>query len=66
MAELTWVLSDEALTDLTSIALWYEEQRLYLSDEFLKEFYMVSLETIAQTMKLLENSAEAAASGDIR
>lgn len=46
MAELPYIISDEALNDLTEIAIWYEKQRPFLSDEFLFEFYNVSLEKI--------------------
>ncbi len=43
MTELSYLISDEALADLTDIAIWYETQQLFFSDQFLKEFYTVSL-----------------------
>lgn len=46
MTEISYIISEEALTDLTDIAIWYEEEQLFLSDEFLKEFYTVSLKKI--------------------
>lgn len=46
MTELSYFISDEALADLTDIAIWYETQQLFFGDQFLKELYTVSLETI--------------------
>lgn len=51
MTTLPYLISDEALVDLTGIAIWYETQQLFLSDQFLQEFYTVSLETIRSSSK---------------
>lgn len=51
MTDLPCVISDEALADLTDIAIWYETQQLFLGDQFQKEFYTVTLETICSSSK---------------
>jgi plasmid stabilization system protein ParE len=51
MTELPYLISDEALGDVTGIAIWYETKRLFLSDQFLKEFYTVSLPAISSSFK---------------
>ena len=45
MTELPYIVLDEALADLTDIAIWYETQQLFWVTD-MKQFYTVSLETI--------------------
>lgn len=51
MTELPYLISDEALADVTGIAIWYETKRLFLSNQFLQEFYTVSLKAICSSSR---------------
>ena len=51
MTDVPYIISDEALADLTDIVIWYEKQSFLLGDRFLSEFYNVSLEKIRTNSK---------------